>query len=73
MKAKNQRMKRFQNFKPKWVPGGQFAPQPLGRGAPVDAIQNPRMEAFHMRRQGVFLFSEIKCRFKSNYVSFFFV
>lgn len=53
MKAKNERMKRMRGFQPRWVPGGQFAPQPLGRGATVDPVQNPRMEAFNMRRQGM--------------------
>ncbi len=52
MKAKNQRMKRMRDFKPQWVPSGQFAPQPLGRGAAVAPVQNARMEAFQMRRQG---------------------
>lgn len=53
MKAKNQRMKRMRDFKPQWVPSGQFAPQPLGRGASVAPVQNARMEAFQMRRQGM--------------------
>ncbi|XP_034233636.1 5'-3' exoribonuclease 2 homolog [Thrips palmi] len=53
MKAKNERMKRFRDHRPKWVPGGQFAPTPLGRGAVVDPIQNVRQEAFQMRRQGM--------------------
>lgn len=53
MKAKNQRMKRFRDFKPQWVPSGQFAPQALGRGLPVAPVQNARMEAFQMRRQGM--------------------
>lgn len=52
-KAKKQRMKRMKNFKPKWVPGGQFAPQPLGQGAKVAPVQNARMEAFQMRKQGM--------------------
>lgn len=57
MKAKNQRMKRLRDFKPQWVPGGQFAPQALGKGLPVAPVQNARMEAFQMRRQGCICFT----------------
>lgn len=52
MKAKNQRMKRLRDFKPQWIPSGQFAPLPLGRGGSVAPVHNARQEAFQMRRQG---------------------
>ena len=63
MKAKNQRMKRLRDFKPQWIPSGQFAPQPLGRGGSVAPVQNARMEAFQMRRQGTEneMFFKIMC------------
>ena len=53
MKAKNERMKRVRGFKPQWIPSGQFAPTPLGRGGSVAPVQNARREAFEMRRQGM--------------------
>ncbi|XP_012275979.1 5'-3' exoribonuclease 2 homolog isoform X2 [Orussus abietinus] len=49
-KDKKKRMEAVSNYKPKWIPAGQFAPTPLGET--VKPIQNPRYEAYQMRVQG---------------------
>ncbi|XP_033216725.1 5'-3' exoribonuclease 2 homolog [Belonocnema kinseyi] len=49
-KNKKRRMESISNFKPNWVPCGQFAPTPLGQS--VNPVRNPRQEAFLMRTQG---------------------
>lgn len=49
-KAKRQRMDNSYSS-PKWVPQGQFAPQPIG--STPSPVQNARHEAYHMRQQSL--------------------
>ena len=49
-KAKRQRMDNSYSS-PKWVPQGQFAPQPIG--STPSPVQNARHEAYHMRQQSM--------------------
>ncbi|XP_026830546.1 5'-3' exoribonuclease 2 homolog isoform X2 [Ooceraea biroi] len=49
-KDKKRRHEIISNFKPKWIPTGQFAPTALGQT--VKPIENPRYEAYQMRVQG---------------------
>ncbi|XP_032671869.1 5'-3' exoribonuclease 2 homolog [Odontomachus brunneus] len=49
-KDKKRRNEIISNFKPKWIPAGQFAPNPLGQT--VKPIENARYEAYQMRVQG---------------------
>nr|KAF7439012.1 hypothetical protein H0235_001403 [Vespula pensylvanica] len=48
-KDKKKRLKALSNYKPKWIPTGQFAPMPLGQT--VKPIENARREAYQMRMQ----------------------
>lgn len=50
-KAKKRRTKLIKEWQPAWVPKVQFAPQPLGRE--VRPVQNPRQEAYRMRKEGM--------------------
>ncbi|EFN70493.1 5'-3' exoribonuclease 2-like protein [Camponotus floridanus] len=49
-KDKKRRQEIISNFKPKWIPAGQFAPTALGQT--VKPIENARYEAYQMRVQG---------------------
>lgn len=49
-KDKKRRHEIISNFKPKWIPAGQFAPTALGQT--VKPIENARYEAYQMRVQG---------------------
>ena len=49
-KAKRQRMDNSYNA-PKWVPRGQFSPQPITSNP--SPVQNARREAYHMRQQSM--------------------
>ncbi|XP_046426215.1 5'-3' exoribonuclease 2 homolog isoform X1 [Neodiprion fabricii] len=49
-KNKKKRLEAISNYKPNWVPAGQFAPTPLGQA--TQPVQNARHEAFQMRMQG---------------------
>ncbi|KAL3873789.1 hypothetical protein ACJMK2_036874, partial [Sinanodonta woodiana] len=51
-KEKKKRMRR-NNDNPRFIPRGQFAPQPLGRSGGPAAISNPRQQAYQMRTQGM--------------------
>ncbi|CAG5126627.1 unnamed protein product, partial [Candidula unifasciata] len=52
-KQKKQRMKQQQNAqRPKWMLGGQFAPQQLGHHA-SSVVSNPRQAAFEVRKQNM--------------------
>ncbi|XP_066597971.1 5'-3' exoribonuclease 2 homolog [Prorops nasuta] len=48
-KNKKRRLEAISNFKPNWIPTGQFAPNPLGQA--VKPVQNARYEAYQMRMQ----------------------
>lgn len=51
-KAKKRRMREQQNAqRPKWMMGGQFAPQALGRGGSSAPVSNPRQAAYQGRMQ----------------------
>ncbi|XP_046401414.1 5'-3' exoribonuclease 2 homolog isoform X2 [Ischnura elegans] len=50
-KAKKRREAAISNFRPKWIPAGQFAPQ--APGEKVNPVQNARQEAYEMRRAGM--------------------
>merc|ERR1712043_104931 len=53
-KAKRRRERLEQNRQPKWVPGGQFAPMPLGGGRhDVAPVSNAKQEAMEMRKEGM--------------------
>ncbi|XP_015439887.1 PREDICTED: 5'-3' exoribonuclease 2 homolog [Dufourea novaeangliae] len=49
-KVKKARLQAISNYKPKWIPTGQFAPTPLGEK--VKPVENARYEAYQMRVQG---------------------
>ncbi|XP_043483313.1 5'-3' exoribonuclease 2 homolog [Leptopilina heterotoma] len=49
-KNKKRRMEAISNFKPQWVPSGQFAPVALGKS--VNPVHNARQEAYLMRVEG---------------------
>ncbi|XP_015110782.1 5'-3' exoribonuclease 2 homolog [Diachasma alloeum] len=49
-KSKKRRLDAISNFKPKWVPTGQFAPKAVG--GQVNPVQNARHEAYQMRMMG---------------------
>lgn len=49
-KDKKRRLLAISNYKPKWIPAGQFAPTPLGKS--VKPVENARYEAYQMRVQG---------------------
>lgn len=49
-KTKKRRLEAISNFKPSWIPTGQFAPTMVGQS--VKPIQNARHEAYQMRMQG---------------------
>ncbi|XP_014299681.1 5'-3' exoribonuclease 2 homolog [Microplitis demolitor] len=49
-KSKKRRLEAISNFKPSWIPTGQFAPTMLGQD--VKPVQNARHEAYQMRMQG---------------------
>ncbi|KAG7200142.1 hypothetical protein KM043_000580 [Ampulex compressa] len=48
-KDKKRRLEVISNYKPIWIPTGQFAPMPLGRA--VKPVENARHEAYQMRMQ----------------------
>ncbi|XP_011881333.1 PREDICTED: 5'-3' exoribonuclease 2 homolog [Vollenhovia emeryi] len=50
-KIKKKRSEIISNFKPTWIPAGQFAPTALGKQK-VKSIENARYEAFKMRVMG---------------------
>ncbi|KAH9503017.1 5'-3' exoribonuclease 2, partial [Bulinus truncatus] len=57
-KQKKQRMKMQQNAqRPKWMMGGQFAPQALGRSGSSSVISNPRQSAYESRKQNMSTYS----------------
>ncbi|XP_011311873.1 5'-3' exoribonuclease 2 homolog [Fopius arisanus] len=49
-KNKKRRLDAISNFKPKWIPTGQFAPNAIG--GEVKPVQNARYEAYQMRMMG---------------------
>ncbi|KAK0093039.1 hypothetical protein PV326_014447 [Microctonus aethiopoides] len=49
-KNKKRRLEAISNFKPNWIPTGQFAPQVIG--SEVKPVQNARYEAYQMRMFG---------------------
>lgn len=51
-KDKKKRNEIISNFKPTWIPAGQFAPNALGQGIKPKTIEDARHEAFKMRVMG---------------------
>ncbi|KAK0182305.1 hypothetical protein PV327_000457 [Microctonus hyperodae] len=49
-KNKKRRLEAISNFKPNWIPTGQFAPQAIG--SEIKPVQNARYEAYQMRMFG---------------------
>lgn len=49
-KNKKRRLEAISNFKPNWIPTGQFAPRAIG--SEVKPVQNARYEAYQMRMFG---------------------
>lgn len=52
-KAKRRRERLESDKAPKWLPGGQFAPQALGGQREVEAVHGAKSEAMAMRKEGM--------------------